>query len=168
VQQWFQPRAVWFTAVLEISEHCELDFRGRWKRGQLWSVKREPQTGRHKSPVCARLESEVHFGGLPLQFDFVPVLRTLYHVAIINGWCKNPMPSRIMVEPTCGEPPATDPPPIDAKASAEAWAELRRRFKLAGVEGRENAFLDAQAAGKAASTPKAVGTNGQMQEKPHN
>jgi hypothetical protein len=84
----------------------------------------------------------VHFGGLPLQFDFVPVLQTLYHVATINGWCKNPMPSRIMVEPTCGEPPAKDPPPIDAKASAEAWAELRRRFKLAATAEVENVCLN--------------------------
>jgi hypothetical protein len=142
VQQWFQPRAVWFTAVFEISEHCELDFRGRWKRGQLWNVKREPQTGRHKSPVCARLESEVHFGGLPLPFDFVPLLRTLYHVASINGWCKNPMPARIMVEPTCGEPPANDLPPMDAKGSAEAWVELRRRFKLPLPAGHQGGFID--------------------------
>ncbi len=150
VQQWFQPRTCWYTAVLEISEHCELDFRDRWKRGQLWSIKRDPQTGRHKSPICARLESQVHFGGLPLQFDFTPILRTLYHVATINGWCKNPMPSRILVEPSYGDAPFPEAPQVDKEAAHAAWLELRRRFKLAGSEGRENQFLEQHAAEHAA------------------
>jgi hypothetical protein len=129
VEQWHGVKALWCPSVLEITENLELDFRGRYKRGQVWLLQRAPQVGRHKTGVFGVLMFEGQQENLRVPFDFLPVLRNLYHVSTIVLDKDNPMPARILVEPVAGNPPISEAEKADRPATPEEWALFRERLK---------------------------------------
>lgn len=106
VDIWLKERKVWLPFVLEISEHLELDFRGLWKRGQVWEIWRDHPVAKKPSPVQAKLQEEREPDRVPKAFDFVSVLKTRYHTSYIDLTAKNPLPPRVFVEESAGDGPA--------------------------------------------------------------
>jgi hypothetical protein len=129
VEHWNGIKGLWCPTVLEITENLELDFRGRWERGQVWLLQRAPQLGRHKTSVFGVLMFEGHLDGLRVPFDFLPVIRNLYHVSTIAIDKENPMPARIFVEPTPGTMPCKPADTQDRPATAAEWEEFRKRMQ---------------------------------------
>lgn len=118
----------WAPVVFEMSEACELDFRGRYRRGQIWIVERAPLVDHKKPPVRARLIGEAAEDELPPAHDYVPVLRSVYHAFNLTAGVKNPLPARVIVQPTTGAPPPDMIEERTAEAPAtETFAELMRR-----------------------------------------
>lgn len=85
--------------VLEVSEHAELDMRGRYQRGQMWRLQRPAERrGRH-GPVVALLSPQPAPVALPQPFCVEKVLRHLYHCDEIDLRHKNPLPDRVVIAP---------------------------------------------------------------------
>ena len=95
----------WAPFVLEITEALELDLRGIYTRGQVWEIWREAQTGRKATPVLAKLTEERDEKTFPAAFDYVPVLKHLYHVERIGLDAVNPLPPRIILPTSEGDAP---------------------------------------------------------------
>lgn len=130
--EWYDlHRQMWVPAVLEITESLELDFRGRFKRGQCWLLERLPQTGRTKTPITGLWIEDMSDRDLRPAFDITPVLRTLYHVESIALDQKNPTPDRVILEPSMGAPPpgVGERARQEEPASNEQWAQLRSVMK---------------------------------------
>jgi hypothetical protein len=102
---WFQSSARWVPTVLEVTEHCELDMRDLYARGQVWELSRAKESTKKKMPVIARLLEQREEKTFPAPFDIMPVLRTLYHRLDIELSQENPMPGRVVLLPSQGEPP---------------------------------------------------------------
>jgi hypothetical protein len=86
----------WHPVVLEISEHAELDLRGRYKRGQVWKFSRFLKDGKKQSSVTAELLGEYDMNAVPAAFDVNRVLLHMYHVQAIDLGAKNPLPDRVV------------------------------------------------------------------------
>lgn len=95
----------WRPFVLEISEHLELDFRGIYKRGQVWELYRTLQTGKKATPVQGKLHEERGPSSVPAAFDIRPVLLHLYHCMAVSLDAKNPMPPRTFLADSDGDAP---------------------------------------------------------------
>jgi hypothetical protein len=126
----------WAPVVLEITETCELDMRGRYERGQLWELSREADTPKRKSPVRAKLIGQADETEMGPPIDCVPVLRSLYHAYELTLGTPNPMPARVMVSPIAGTaPPTVEPVPEGESVAAKTFRELEeeRRRRLRGA-----------------------------------
>lgn len=128
-EAWDPRRTWWLPVVMEMTESCELDLRYRFKRGQVWLFSRAPQTGKKKTPVSASLIEELDPESLPASFEVYAVLRTLYHVRNISLATPNPLPDRVMIEPTAGPAPASftakDASPVDPRTFKELLEKAR-------------------------------------------
>jgi hypothetical protein len=96
---------LWNPAVLEISEHLELDFRNVYRKGQMWLLSRDHVLDHKKPPVRGVCVADVDHGELRELFDVRPVLRTLFHAPNLALDKKNPMPARTVLEAVKGTPP---------------------------------------------------------------
>lgn len=106
VEEWRQELNRWLPAVLEITEGLELDFRGVFDRGQVWELSRLPQRkGKKASAVRGVLLETRDEKDFPPPFDFRPHLVTVFHYNPVLLIHDNPMPPRILVEPSEGAPP---------------------------------------------------------------
>jgi len=106
VEVYGQKEKKWFPVVLEMTEGLEQDFRGVYTRGQVWEVWREPQPTRKATPVKGKLLEERDEKTFPEAFDYLPVLKHLYHCERIDIGAVNPLPPRVIVSPSDGAPPA--------------------------------------------------------------
>lgn len=102
---------LWYPMVLEVSEHLELDFRGRACRGQVWDVARPEKKVGKRSAVNGVLIEQRDPALLPAAFDVQPVLRTVYHCDDVPLTQANPLPPRVILAPT----PEPAPPPAAAE-----------------------------------------------------
>jgi hypothetical protein len=94
----FEPRSsMWVPWVLEITEHLELDLRGRYARGHSWQLARAAEAKDHRSPVVGKFLGVVPADRVQPTVNFDAVLRTLFHVERISLDVRNPMPDRILV-----------------------------------------------------------------------
>ncbi len=136
VESWDEHQKRWFPFCLEVTETCELDFRGLWERGQIWELERLPDPPKRKSPTTAKFLERVELAAVRPVFEIKPTLQRLYHVESIDLSAKNPMPARTMLEPTDGAPPPGrgDRVVKEKPPTAEDWAALQRArngiFKL--------------------------------------
>jgi hypothetical protein len=102
---WDAKNRWWLACVMEITEACELDLRGRFTRGSVWRFHREKQTTKKKTPVKATFVEQQEPTKVSLAFDVYAVLRTIYHTERINLNCPNPLPDRQMIAPVPGDAP---------------------------------------------------------------
>ncbi len=130
----------WVPWCLEVTEHLELDFRGRYARGQVWRVWRLPVADKKRRPVQAELVEELDPATLPKAFAIEPVLRTVFHHQGVVLDQKNPMPDRVILSASEGQPP----PGIGSRAPKEEppctipIKELARRLDLSQREKLTN------------------------------
>jgi hypothetical protein len=104
---------LWCPIVLEITERLEQDFRHRFARGQVWNLFRyaAKKTG---EPVMGTLHEKQDEAQLPPSFEILPVLRTMYHWnGIMPLTAKNPLPDRVLVQPSQGCAPLALEPTQD-------------------------------------------------------
>lgn len=105
-EEWRQELNRWVPILLEITEGLELDFRGRFDRGQVWELSRAPKTKKKKGTavrgVLLETRDETTF---PPPFDFRAHLVSVYHVNPVLLVHDNPMPPRTLVVPSEGAPP---------------------------------------------------------------
>lgn len=120
----------WAPIVLEITENLELDFRGRYDRGQVWELSRAPKVNGKNQPVKGKLLEERDPNTFPPPFDVKPVLLHVFHVTEIALCWPNPMPSRIVVSHSEGAPPAilSASTPAEKPVTAEQMQALRDRI----------------------------------------
>lgn len=105
VELWGDQTRLWYPAVLEVTESLELDFRDQAARGQLWKLVR-PQRSKHKrSSLTGSLLEQRDPATMPMPFDVLPILRTVYHNPLLRLDVRNPMPARVALVPTAGDPP---------------------------------------------------------------
>lgn len=133
VETWDQTQALWFPWVLEITEGLELDFRGRWDRGQVWEVWRiEDNRKRDTTPIRGKLLEERNPDDFPPAYDLRPQLMHVYHVRELRLDQLNPLPPRQLVKPNPGAPPIRPDQqrPEDRPMTAEELRAMRERLKF--------------------------------------
>jgi len=128
IEMWLAQEKLWLSAVREITEDLALDFRGRWKRGQIWELVRARQQTKKKTPVSAVLLSENTTDQLPEAFDLIDSLLRLYHVEQLVLDQVNPLPARKIVSPSKGSPPPAAPG-RDSAPDDGAGVETVKRFR---------------------------------------
>lgn len=105
-EQWLERTRVWMPCVFELTESCELDMRGRFRRGQIWRISRKVQKKNGSWPVSAALVEQLDEVDVPPMFEIRGTLCSLYHVEEIALDVSNPLPARVVVEPSSGAPPS--------------------------------------------------------------
>jgi hypothetical protein len=135
-EAWDARRGWWLPVVMELTEACELDLRYRFCRGQVWLFERSQQTTKKRTPVTARLVEELPLDTLPPAFDVHAVLRTLYHANHIALTTANPLPDRVMIEPTAGAAPGATAPKEEPVVERRTFRELMDLQRVAnGANG---------------------------------
>lgn len=132
---WDAVAKLWRPVCFELSEALELDFRDKWRRGQVWRVVSPiKRKGKNEAKFAQHVESHPE-NLLPAEFNFIPCLLNTYHVYGINLSIKNPLPPRVLVEAVAGPAPG-EQDHNQNPASSEQLAEFGRRAKLLGNIGR--------------------------------
>lgn len=139
VEVWVEAESHWVPTVLEITEHLELDLRGRWKRGQTWILSRAEETAGKPAPVVGQLSEENPPGSVPPSFDVKPALQMLYHEERIHLGEPNPLPARQYVSPTAGPRPKALQAETAEVLSADEIRQLLRRGGVLPSSGPEGA-----------------------------
>lgn len=111
VEVWSQAEQAWLPKVLEISECLDQDFRGRCLRGTVWELthlkkeskkkKSEPKSGK----VVGKLWDQLDPATLPMPYPMSAVLDNLFHFIGVRLDEDNPLPPRLLVEPSKAAPP---------------------------------------------------------------
>jgi hypothetical protein len=129
VEIFLEDRKKWFPFVLEISEHLELDFRGIYRRGQIWELFRSADDGKKKLGCEAILHETCDLKTLPPAFDFTAPVKSLYHTFELDLTVRNPLPPRIIVQESDGEAPSKLKPKVEAngKLQQDLQEEFNRR-----------------------------------------
>jgi hypothetical protein len=121
---WSDQTKRYYPTVAEITESAELDMRGRYKRGQLWTLSRPPSaTGKRCPYVATLLESQAE-ADCPPPFDVIPLLQQMYHRLDVRLDAENPLPGRIFAAAHEGVGPQLGD--VEKVASQE---ELRSAYK---------------------------------------
>jgi hypothetical protein len=137
IEVYLEASELWCPAVLEISEHLELDLRGVCLRGQMWSVFREKGTKKKPGKVHGRILDVAVDPDLPDPFDVVPVLRNLFHEDDVVLNVANPLVGRPIVQArNAAKPPtvAKTPELLEPMSAEEREkrrnivSELKRKF----------------------------------------
>lgn len=134
-EQYEQRQNLWLPQVLEVTEFLELDFRGRFKRGQVWSIERLTEKKGHTNPVTGKLLEERDERTFPPPHRILDTLLHLYHEASLELIYTNPMPDRTFVTPSEGDAPAhlADPAKqVNAEEVKEALNRLREKTSANG------------------------------------
>lgn len=126
---------LWMPVCFELTEALELDFRGRWRRGQVWRVTRPVKKKKKQEARFAVFVEQHPECSLPQEFDFIPCLLNTFHIFAIDLAFKNPLPPRVLVEATAGPVPG-QAAKVNEQASREAFAEFGRRAQLLANIGR--------------------------------
>lgn len=105
--EWWEPRSgCWIPAVLEVTERLEQDFRSKWSRGQVWKLSRGPDTKKKRSPVIGELVENLDPRSLRDPFPILPPLFSIYRLLELPESVPNPLPGRILIQPSSGLAPA--------------------------------------------------------------
>jgi hypothetical protein len=104
---WDDASQLWIPTVLELTETLELDFRDKWRRGQVWKILTPHKQGKKNLGKSAKLLEQLDPGKIPHEFDIVPALLNTFHIFEIDLTHKNPMPPRVLVAATAGAPPGS-------------------------------------------------------------
>lgn len=130
---WCPIRKLWFPCVPELTEFAELDLRGRYARGQTWSFSREKRQGEVNPRLEAALTEVNDPSSMPRAFDVRPIVATLYHVAEVRLEVENPMPPKVLAEPSAGPSPAgKDGAAEDGPAGKEQVKKMLDAWKRRG------------------------------------
>jgi hypothetical protein len=113
---WCRDSKVWLPICLELTEHLELDFRGKWQVGQIWEISRAKMVGYQHQPTRAAFVRQLPSEQTPPAADILPTLLHLYHVPAIKLDVKNPLPAKTMVVASHGEPPVEFDPGLADEA----------------------------------------------------
>jgi hypothetical protein len=130
-EEWDEALQLWKPCCCEITEHCELEMRGRYVRGQQWVLKRYPPDSKKPKAIEAKLLSERSEGVLPPAFELHTCLLIFYHHPIPEKWYPNPLPARQVMEYTQAPPPANSQA---ARLERERQSELDPEATRAMVE----------------------------------
>lgn len=127
VQQWIHEVQGWRYAVLEVTGNLSEFFTSRKLRGEIWNVERVGPT-KKKTKVVGRYLERVGEQSLPLAFDILPVLKRFFSTPVLGTLdAPNPIPPRLLLPDTPGEPPAGLPrPKKQERATPEEITEMRR------------------------------------------
>jgi len=131
VELWFERPGVWAPYVLEVTEALELDFRGKWARGQLWQIDRLPVTTKNKPPVTGLLLEERDPDSFPPAFEILPTVARLYHADVAFGipsW----IPDRTIVGLTHDEGPKALKTQDGQTPSNKTMKEIAEEMKSKG------------------------------------
>lgn len=134
VELWEEATQLWWPMALEVTESLEEQLRGKQLRGQTWGLSR-PKVKKEGNPVVAALVAEG--GDFRRPFDVTSLLLRIYRCEKIHWGYANPMPPKLMLEPTEEGLPAgweelqpegkkVITPEEQAKARAILKAELER------------------------------------------
>jgi len=132
VEAWCPIKNLWYPAVFELTEHLELDFRGQWERGQVWEVQRVKHKQAKREPIRADLQELLDANTLPADFDFLVVLKRMYHRERIDLGSKNPLPPKICLPPSVGLPPqklCPKPPAAPLIGKTPSLLERDQRYR---------------------------------------
>jgi hypothetical protein len=130
-----QQQGLWNPVCLEVTEHCELDLRDLYQRGQVWEIFRLPDHGKKHQPTQAVWLEERDVKTFPHEHDLVPCLLHLFHVAKLPTSVPNPLPPRTMVRSSVGEAPSAmvrqkeEPNAMTAEERERVKAMLRDRTR---------------------------------------
>jgi len=105
VEAWFPLEHVWIPAVLEITEALEEVLHGTCLRGSVYMLSRERE-GRNTHPVIGLFCEKREGDQLRQAFNVAPVLQRFYHAEELHLGVPNPIPPRLMFEPSQGRIPS--------------------------------------------------------------
>jgi len=97
VEIWDEDHHVWYPQVFEMTSHLELDFRGKWHRGQVWECTRALNVGKKHEPTYGVLLEERPPDTFPAAFDLYPPLRKIWQREDIKLNIDNPAPARTLM-----------------------------------------------------------------------
>lgn len=123
---WNEAGAAWEPDVLEVSEACELDMRGLYRRGQVWRLWRNT-VARKAEPIRAELHEDRPGAETPSAFDVRPVLAVLYHFPEIDLSTPNPLPARQYSQVVEGQAPIA--PPVEPATQPARAGEIREMLE---------------------------------------
>lgn len=140
VEVWNQAANLWIPFILEITESLDQDFWGVFARGQVWEIrygkKREDSKG---FAVTGTFWEQCNPTDFPEAYDMTPVVVSTYHRMDVKLNLDNPMPRRLIVKPSVGNPPTRPgaPKPTMEGDSAisfkDAQEKLREHRKKQGL-----------------------------------
>lgn len=128
VEVWTALAQRWVPTCLEVTEHCELDMRDWYARGQVWEVSREREATKKKNPVSAKFLESRNENDFPQAFDLLPILRAMYHDMELVLGSENPMPGRVHLVPSIGEPPPMKVHPAESSKLSPADEERKKKL----------------------------------------
>lgn len=127
-EQWDKDQALWIPWVLEITEYLDSDFAGVYDRGQVWELQKAPAKKGDNPPLVGRLIEVLDHRMVPPAFDFMAVLRNLWHVPQVKLDVKNPNQVRIAMPASQGAPPAPLTANNDRPLTGEEYAAVRQKL----------------------------------------
>lgn len=103
---WEKAEKAWIPYVVEVTERCEQDFRGKVQRGQVWKLWKAPKEKGKKIPLRATfLENRPH-EATPSAFDVGPKLRNhIFRSDDVDLSFENPLPDLVVVAPVLAPAP---------------------------------------------------------------
>jgi hypothetical protein len=108
--EWKQAEKQWVPCVVEVTERCEQDFRGKIERGQVWKIWRGPKDGKKKIPLRASFLESRPQESTPSALDVYPKLKNdIFRQANIPLTSDNPLPDLVVVVPEQGAAPGENP-----------------------------------------------------------
>lgn len=127
VEVWQRDGNLWLPMLLELTENVELDFRGRWRRGQVWQVSKPASKKGKRGGVQAVWIRDDDAAKIPPAFEIVPVLQHLYREDAFDLTARNPLRPRVMVQARPAEVAAQAEPELPA---ADASEEQRQKQEV--------------------------------------
>lgn len=127
VECWDNASGFWFPACLEITEHLEQDFQGKFARGQQWVLSTGEKVGKKNPPVFGHFLNNDPSLNLRRAFPITAVVQHLYHRLDLVLDKDNPMPPRTILQATEGEAPVV----LKTEPMQAATPEEREAFRAA-------------------------------------
>lgn len=135
-ERWCETSRLWFPGVQGVTEALEELLRGRTLRGEVWLLTRI-QEGRKAGPLRGVYCERQQEGVLSPCWDILPVLLRLLHVDKLLLGVPNPMPAKLVIEPTAGPAPHL-PPELLPAPQATLSEQEKKQFseQLKGLKSR--------------------------------
>lgn len=138
IERWDDQSQLWIPHVLQVTESLELDLRKKLERGQYWELSMVA-VKKKGNPTRGQLIGRCDEEELPLPFDVLQVLRSIFHCPDLQPPAiANPTPGRIALKPSTGAPPPGSMVaareenlriPVDSEGVRPNFAEMRKRME---------------------------------------